>query len=246
MARVSSSEKPLAMRSITVAARWPERNSCIACTISGAGRPSMATTGEPSRAGAWQPEHAAAPGGTGACADADADRPTRIAASEARRAIMRGPERGGRAATVRRRAPSGRSRPAEVVVLERQVADALAGRGEDRVEHGRRRDRDRRLADAAPEAAGRDRLRLDRRHLVDAHYVVGVEVLLLDPAALDGALAVERRREAVDEGALDLPRHLLGIDDVAGIGRGDDAMDLELAAVERHLRPGGDVAAEAH
>src|SRR5215204_1271585 len=89
------------------------------------------------------------------------------------------------------RAARSRLGPAEVVVLERQVADALAGRGEDRVEHGRRRDRDRRLADAAPEAAGGNRVGLDLRHLVDAHDVVSVEVLLLDAAVLDGALAVE-------------------------------------------------------
>src|SRR5687767_984049 len=39
------------------------------------------------------------------------------------------------------------------MVLERHGADALAGRGEDRVQHRRRRDADRGLADAAPERA---------------------------------------------------------------------------------------------
>src|SRR5262245_15999015 len=49
----------------------------------------------------------------------------------------------------------------DVVVLERDRADALAGRREERVEHRRRRHEDGRLADAAPEAAGRHDARLD-------------------------------------------------------------------------------------
>src|SRR5262245_6703628 len=42
-------------------------------------------------------------------------------------------------------------REPDVVVLQRERAVALAGRREDGVEHGRRGDEDRRLADAAPE-----------------------------------------------------------------------------------------------
>src|SRR5215470_8805906 len=44
---------------------------------------------------------------------------------------------------------------ADDVVLQRERADALAGRREEGIEHGRRRDRDGRLADAAPESTGR-------------------------------------------------------------------------------------------
>src|SRR5262249_35063925 len=47
------------------------------------------------------------------------------------------------------------SRELDVVSLERERADALAGRREEGIEHGRRGDEDRRLTDAAPEAAGR-------------------------------------------------------------------------------------------
>ena len=37
MAAISSSEKPLAMRAMIVAGRWPERNARIASAIRGAG-----------------------------------------------------------------------------------------------------------------------------------------------------------------------------------------------------------------
>src|SRR5829696_1275929 len=204
MAWVSASEKPFAMRSITVAARWPERNSCIACMMSFASRPRIGTTGNPSCAGAWQPEQADAPGGASVCAAAGAASATQKPARIACFAVMEAPRR--RARRRWRAAAPEDSHLAEIVVLERQVADALAGRGEDRVEHGGRRHRDRRLADAAPEAARRDHSGLDRGHLVHAHHVVGIEVLLLAAAALDRALAVERRRKAIGEGAFHLPR----------------------------------------
>src|SRR3954468_12210967 len=150
MAWTSSSEKPLAMRSITVAARLPERNSCIAATISFGSRPATGGTGEPSRAGAWQPEQAAAPGGGGVCAPAGTARPARRAATSADFALM---DRSSGEARRRGAPPSPSSGLAEVVVLQRQRADALARRREERVQHRRRRDRDGRLADAAPEAA---------------------------------------------------------------------------------------------
>jgi hypothetical protein len=43
------------------------------------------------------------------------------------------------------------------VVLERDRADALAGRGKERIEHGGRSDEDRRLAKADPGNAGSQR-----------------------------------------------------------------------------------------
>ena len=87
------------------------------------------------------------------------------------------------------------------MVLQRERADALAGRREEGIEHRRRRHRDGGLADAAPEAAGRHHFRLDMRRFLNPHGVVGVEVLLDDRAVLNGAFAIEQRGQAVDERA---------------------------------------------
>src|SRR5262249_39427128 len=106
------------------------------------------------------------------------------------------------------RAPGGpppASHQLDAVVLERHRADALAGRLGVGVQHRRRRDADRRLADSAPDRATRrhdDALHL--RHLRDAHRVVVVEVRLLDASVLHRALLEEQRGEAVYERAGDL------------------------------------------
>src|SRR5437660_1888005 len=65
MASTSASEKPLAMRSMTVEGRAPERNACIAATISTGLRPArdgMAAIAN-LRSTGWQPEQALAPDG---------------------------------------------------------------------------------------------------------------------------------------------------------------------------------------
>ncbi len=64
MAAISESEKPFAMRSITVAGRCPARKACISVTISAERRPTRRTTGVGTAALAeWQPEQELAPGG---------------------------------------------------------------------------------------------------------------------------------------------------------------------------------------
>jgi hypothetical protein len=64
MASISMSEKPLAIRSITVALRWPDRNARICATMSSALRPtSGGTLVSTTDLGGWQPEQAAAPAG---------------------------------------------------------------------------------------------------------------------------------------------------------------------------------------
>src|SRR6266704_943281 len=133
------------------------------------------------------------------------------------------------------------------VVLQRHRADALAGRPVERVQHRRRRDADRRLADAAPDrAAGRQEHGFHFRHLRDAHRVVLVEVRLLDAAVLHRALLEKERREAVHERARDLALDLRRVDGVARVGRGDDAVYLDLVAVlNRDLAGRGDEAVEA-
>src|SRR5438445_294867 len=61
MALTSSSEKPLAMRSITVDGRCPDLNACMAATMSAGLRPvSGGTVASAVRAGAWQPEQESA------------------------------------------------------------------------------------------------------------------------------------------------------------------------------------------
>src|SRR6266511_2973012 len=73
MALTSSSEKPLAMRSITVAGRCRDLNACMAATMSAGLRPvSGATVASAVRAGAWQPEQERAPGGASARPAAEA------------------------------------------------------------------------------------------------------------------------------------------------------------------------------
>src|SRR6266446_6309764 len=118
------------------------------------------------------------------------------------------------------------SRRADAVVLQRDRAEALAGRRVDRVEHRRRGHPDRGLADSAPEAAGGHDNGLDLGHLADAQHVIGIEVRLLDRAILDRALAVDERGQAVDEGARHLPFDLGRIDRGARIGGADNTMDL--------------------
>src|SRR6266852_6164398 len=133
------------------------------------------------------------------------------------------------------------------VVLQRHRADALAGRPVERVQHRRRRDADRRFADAAPDrAAGRHEDGFHFGHLRDAHRVVLVEVRLLDAAVLHRALLEEERGEAVDERARDLSLDLRRVHGVARVGGGDDAVHLDLVAVlDRDLAGGGDEAVEA-
>ena len=101
------------------------------------------------------------------------------------------PLSGGAPCSIRRSACSGHR---QTVLLEREGAIALTRCRGDGVEDGRRGDADGRLADAAPEAAGRHDDGLNLRHLGDAHHVVGVEVLLLDAPRLHRALAHEQRR----------------------------------------------------
>src|SRR5215469_13216478 len=128
------------------------------------------------------------------------------------------------------------SHPFEVLILQRQRADALTGRREDRVKHRRGCDRDRRLPDATPEIAGRHDDDLDLWHLVDPHHVVAIEIGLLNRATIDRAFAIQRRGEAIDKRAGDLALYLRRVDRVTGIGGGDDAVDPGPAIrTDRHL-----------
>src|SRR5208282_4054982 len=134
-------------------------------------------------------------------------------------------------ATARRftRRKSGRARR-QVVIHDRQAADALAGDGEDRVRHRGHDWRRRGFADAAPGgAAARHDVDVDLRRLGEAHHAVGVEIALLRHAVLHGDLSIKRGAEPEDRAAL----HLLGdgerVHDIVRIDGDRDAIHLELA-----------------
>src|SRR5262245_10733217 len=109
---------------------------------------------------------------------------------------------------------------------QRQLADALARSREDRVGH---RGRDRRgagLADSAGRLLARHDMHLDLGHLVHAQHLVVVKVRLLHLSVLERDLSVQRRGEAVDDRALDLALHDVGVDGHAAVDRGHHAVDL--------------------
>src|SRR5450432_255579 len=120
----------------------------------------------------------------------------------------------------------------DVLVAQRHRANSFSRCREIGVQYRRSGDADGRLADPAPEAAARHHDRFHLRHLADPHRIVGVEVGLLDAAVLHRAAAIEQPGQAVDEGARDLALDLRRVDGVAGVGGGDDAMHLDLAAVD--------------
>src|SRR5205085_8687300 len=77
IARISSSENPLAIRSMMVPGRWPDLNAIVWLVISAADRPASGGTGVSTRGfAAWQPEHEAAPAGASADDAAVADAST--------------------------------------------------------------------------------------------------------------------------------------------------------------------------
>src|SRR5258705_13778258 len=100
IARNSSSEKPLAMRFMTVAGSEPARNPAIAVMISPASRPYSRET-DPAAAApvVWQPEHDAAPGGGSEAASAGRLHATTVAIAIAtRNAFISGSPDAGAAA----------------------------------------------------------------------------------------------------------------------------------------------------
>src|SRR5471030_145480 len=82
----------------------------------------------------------------------------------------------------------------DTVVLERERADAFAGRGRVGIEDRGGRDQNRGFTDAAPESAARHDDGFHFRHLGDAYRIVVVKVRLFDGTVLDRAFAVEQGR----------------------------------------------------
>ena len=132
------------------------------------------------------------------------------------------------------------------MVSEREGSIPLAGGRRDGVKHRWRCNTDRRLAHTAPEPARRHDDGLDLRQLLDAHHIVGVEILLLDPTILDCAAPEEQPGQAIHKRTRDLSLNLSRIHRVSGISSGDDAMDPHLVAVYRNLGTAGNVASKYH
>jgi hypothetical protein len=99
--------------------------------------------------------------------------------------------------------------------VDRQLSEALAGGGEDRIGEGGGDQRSTGLAHSARQLRTLDDVDLDGRRLIDAQDLVRVEIGLLDTAVLDCDLAIERRRDAEDNRALDLRPDGIGINDGA-------------------------------
>src|SRR5262245_43534243 len=118
--------------------------------------------------------------------------------------------------------------------VERQLAQALAGCREDRVGNRGNDSRGSGFAHPARRLGALEDVNLDGGRLVHAQHLVGIEVGLLDTAVFQRDLAVERRRDAEDDPALDLRLHGIGIDHSAAIDRADDAPDAN-RSVLRHF-----------
>src|SRR5262249_19735306 len=81
-------------------------------------------------------------------------------------------------------------RMAQIVILQRQRAYALAGGGKDGVAKSRRQGRYRRPADAAPKAAARHDDGFNLRRIRQPQHFVRIEICLFGAAVLDCDLAV--------------------------------------------------------
>src|SRR5262245_17688938 len=94
IALISASEKPLAMRPITVEAACPDLNACIAALMSAGLRPLSRGTLVSTRPEGWQPEQDVAPGGASASPAAEAGlakAKIKAAANNTGKALMSGP-----------------------------------------------------------------------------------------------------------------------------------------------------------
>src|SRR6266849_1768727 len=129
------------------------------------------------------------------------------------------------------------------LVLHRQPADALAGRGEDRIRDGGHDGRRARFADPPRGLRARDQMDVDRRRLVDPQHTVVVEVVLFHAAVLECDLAPQRRADPEDDPALDLRLDGVRVHDRPAVDRRHHALDPHDAGLrDADLGDLGDVA----
>src|SRR6266403_36725 len=122
----------------------------------------------------------------------------------------------------------------QLCIVDRQLSQALASCRKDRVGYCRDDQRSPGLAHSAWWLRTLDDVDLDGRRLIDTQDLVGIEVGLLDTSVFEGDLAIERRRDAEVDRALDLRPDGVGIDDGAAIDRADNAPDTN-RPVPRHF-----------
>src|SRR6516225_6496258 len=115
------------------------------------------------------------------------------------------------------------------LILERQVPDAPAGGGENRVRHRGGGDGCAWFADSAWRFQVAHQVHLDGRRLVDAHDSNVMEVGLLDPAVLERHAAPQGATDSEDYPALDLGLHRVRVHDRPAIDCADDPEDTDLA-----------------
>src|SRR4051794_11125974 len=111
--------------------------------------------------------------------------------------------------------------------VDRQLSPAVARCRKKRLCPRRSDGRSPGLTHSARRLETLDDVDLDGRRLIDAQDLVSIEVGLLDTAIFESDLAIERRRDAEDDRALDLRPDGIGIDDGAAVDGTDDAADAD-------------------
>src|SRR5215470_3306785 len=112
------------------------------------------------------------------------------------------------------------------LILERQLPDAPAGGGENRVRHRGSGDGCAWFADSAWRFQVAHQVHLDGRRLVDSHDSNVMEVGLLDPAVLERHAAPQSAANSEDYAALDLGLHRVRVHGRPAIDCADDPVDL--------------------
>src|SRR5712692_6152750 len=124
----------------------------------------------------------------------------------------------------------------QVFAVNRQAAQALAGRGKDGVADRGSNDRYSGLTDAGWGLSAGHEVNFDRRSFVHANHFIVVEIGLHDAPALDGDGVLERGSQSIDGGALHLGANAIGIDGAAAIHGTNQTIDLERSARGGNIR----------
>src|SRR5215467_13540105 len=115
------------------------------------------------------------------------------------------------------------------LILERQLADAPAGGGKNRVRHRGSGDGCAWFAHSAWRFQVAHQVHFDGRRLVNSHDSNVMEVGLLDPAVLERHAAPQGAADSEDYPALDLGLHRVRVHHCTAIDCADDPVDADLA-----------------